>query len=147
MTQIGKVKNQSGNGLNLVFLFISGFIIAFIIFDAIGVNLIGTSTNKSDFYKRDTYQSIFLTNGSVFFGKVTNQSDTAIEIDDVYYLKASAIQQQDVAVDANNLALVKVTDDIHSPENRAEIRLDQVLFIQNLDQNSKVLQSIRGRIN
>lgn len=146
MTQIGKVKNQSVSFLPFIFIFV-GLIFGFIIFDLVGINLFGS--NNSNFYKSDTYQSVFLTNGSVFFGKIIKQNESAIVLQDVYYLKSNDIQNQSGAESAElgNLALVKVTNDIHSPENEAEIRLDQVLFIQNLTLESRVLQSIRNGIN
>lgn len=146
MTQIGKVKKQSVSFFTTIFFFI-GLIFGFILFDLADINLIGNA--NSNFYKADTYQSIFLTNGSVFFGKIIKQNENTIVLQDVYYLKSNNIQNQDSSepIELGNLALVKVTNDIHSPENEAEIRLDQVLFIQNLSQGSRVLQSIRNGEN
>lgn len=145
MTQIGKVKNQPNSLIPIMFILV-GLVLGFIIFGLVGFNLVGNS--NSNFYKSDTYQSVFLTNGSVFFGKIINQNESTIILQDVYYLKSNDIQNKaGGTVELGNLALVKVTNDIHSPENEAEIRLDQVLFIQNLTQESRVLQSIRNGIN
>lgn len=96
--------------------------------------------------RSDRYQAVFLDNGQVFFGKLKNVHGKYLRLEDAYYTKkqdlpANATAEQKAAVDAN-VSLVKVGDEVYGPENIIQIRAEQVLFWQNLTQDSKVSKAI-----
>lgn len=94
----------------------------------------------------DKYQAVFLDNGQVFFGKLKNTSGTYLTLEKAYYTQkqdlpdgASAEQK---AATSNNVSLVKVGDEVYGPEGVMRIRSEQVLFWQNLRNDSKVAKAI-----
>lgn len=99
-----------------------------------------------DGVKKGQYQAIFLTNGQVYFGKLSGVNDSYIDLTDIYYLQV----QQSVQPDANKTAtenpqvsLAKLGSELHGPEDQMKINRDQVLFWENLKDNGKVVEAIK----
>ncbi|MDP2708600.1 MAG: hypothetical protein Q8O93_00895 [bacterium] len=99
----------------------------------------------ADFSK---YQAVFLTNGQVYFGKVTDANSQTLVLEDIYYLRSSqSLQTSDgqpavEPAEADNFSLVKLGNEIHGPEDRMNINLSQVLFVEDLKNSSKVVEAI-----
>ncbi len=97
----------------------------------------------------DKYQAVFLSNGQVYFGKVTDINLQTLVLEDIYYLRmsqalqASSLGEETGQVSADNFSLIKLGNEIHGPENKMNINLDHVLFIENLSNDSKVVEAIR----
>jgi hypothetical protein len=101
--------------------------------------------------QRDKYQAVFLTNGQVYFGKLSGASGESMQLTDVYYLQV----QQDVQgesgdqaqteenKDQSQVSLAKLGSELHGPEDAMQINRDQVLFWENLTDNSKVVTAIK----
>lgn len=92
------------------------------------------------------YQAVFLTNGQVYFGKVANQKSTWVELTDIYYLQSrDSLQNQDRDDFSNqsDLTLVKLGQELHGPEDYMQILRDHILFIEDLAEDSKVVQAIK----
>ena len=95
----------------------------------------------------EKYQSIFLSNGQVYFGKVVDVNSETLVLTDVYYLKTYQNLQagtDESAADTSleSFSLVKLGNEIHGPEDRMSINLDHVLFVEDLKDNSKVVEAI-----
>lgn len=93
--------------------------------------------------KKDQYQAVFLTNDQVYFGKLARINSKYIEMTDIYYLQV----QQDVqpakdSEDQPQVSLAKLGDELHGPEDKMTINREQVLFWENLKNDSKVVQAI-----
>jgi len=107
----------------------------------------GRLSNWADFTK---YQAVFLTNGQVYFGKVTDANQETLVLEDIYYLRSSKnLQTSDNAAgagtpEADNFSLVKLGNEIHGPEDKMSINLSQVLFVEDLKTDSKVVEAIRA---
>jgi hypothetical protein len=83
------------------------------------------------------YQAVFLDNGQVYFGKLDQSDEVFFTLTDVFYL------QSGVAVtETANLALTKLGAEAHGPEDRMQINVDHVLFIEDMKSDSKVVQAI-----
>lgn len=101
--------------------------------------------NWADFSK---YQAVFLSNGQVYFGKVTDANTQTLVMEDIYYLRSAANLQisesksPDSTAETDNFALVKLGNEIHGPEDRMSINLSHVLFVENLKPDSKVVEAI-----
>lgn len=96
--------------------------------------------------RSDRYQAVFLSNGQVFFGKLTNIHGPYLRLEKAYYTKKAelpdnATEEQRQATN-NNISLVKVGDEVYGPENYMTIKSDQVLFWQDLKTDSKVTKAI-----
>ncbi len=84
------------------------------------------------------WQSVFLENGQVYFGKLSNISDEYVALSNVYYLKEASDLQ------GANLNLVKLGGELHGPEDVMYIRKDSISFWENMKPTSRVVQSIEG---
>lgn len=84
------------------------------------------------------YQAVFLDNGQVYFGKLESTREDFVTLTDVFYLQAGSSMIDQTA----NLALTKLGNEAHGPEDKMEINVDHVLFIEDMKADSKVVQAI-----
>lgn len=93
------------------------------------------------------YQAVFLSNGQVYFGKTANEGSSTVKLSDIYYLR---VQQQVQPKDSQatdqqpQVSLVKLGNEIHGPLDAMRINRDQVLFIEDLKEDGKVVTAIRN---
>jgi hypothetical protein len=90
------------------------------------------------------YQAVFLSNGQVYFGKVANKDDNFVKLTDIYYLQLKQPlqnQNQDM-LNQPDLTLIKLGNELHGPADMMEINRTQILFIEDLKKDSKVVQAI-----
>lgn len=95
------------------------------------------------------YQAVFLSNGQVYFGKVTDANSQTLVLENIYYLRSAGNLQVSEAKDstaapADNFSLIKLGNELHGPEDKMSINLSQVLFTENLKADSKVVEAIRA---
>ena len=83
---------------------------------------------------RDLYQAVFLTNGSTYFGRLQQQGDEWFVLTDVFYLSVS----QDSAPQ-----LIKRGSEPQGPREPMIIPQLQVLFIENLRDDSEIVAAIK----
>lgn len=98
------------------------------------------------------YQAVFLTNGQVYFGKLSELNNKYVTISDIYYLQVQqgstttdgkSLQNASNSTDTNaQVSLAKLGSELHGPEDKMHISADQVLFWENLKDNGKVTQAI-----
>jgi hypothetical protein len=97
------------------------------------------------------YDAVFLTNGQVYFGKLSDVSDQYMTLKDIYYLQLvpSDLQgQQQQAANSNQqgqLALRKLgkSGELHGPVDVMRINRDQVLYYQEITEEGAVMKAIR----
>lgn len=93
------------------------------------------------------YQAIFLTNGQVYFGKASGINSNYVTLKDVYYLQVSQVLQPVQGKKENqpqqsiSLAKLGVTE-LHKPKDEMMINRDQIIFIEDLEMDSQVVQAI-----
>ncbi len=98
------------------------------------------------------YQAVFLSNGQVYFGKLSDVSDTYVTLRDIYYLQVVQQQQQlqgQQAVQAGQspqVSLVKLGNELHGPADVMKINRSQILFYEDLKQDSQVVRAIRDYV-
>jgi len=90
------------------------------------------------------YQAVFMTNGQVYFGKLTDVTSNYQTLTDVYYLQV----QQDVQpakVDSTNsqISLNKLGSELHGPTDKMNIAESQILFWEDLKDDSAVVAAIK----
>ena len=83
------------------------------------------------------YQAIFLDNGQVYFGKLEKTQGSFYLLKDVFYLQSNVAVEQ-----ASNLSLTKLGSEAHGPEDEMSINTEHILFIENMKNDSKVVQAI-----
>ena len=96
----------------------------------------------------DQYQAVFLSNGQVYFGKITSRDSEDIVLQDVYYLRVQQKLQPAPTAEDNesqpqtSTSRIKLGNELHGPENVMVINKTQVLFTEPLRENSRVVQAI-----
>ena len=93
------------------------------------------------------YQAVFLTNGQVYFGKLSGENGQWATLKDIYYLQ---VQQQvqpkdstDQAAADQGLTLVKLGNELHGPVDSMSINRDQILFWEDIKSDGKVVEAIK----
>lgn len=102
-----------------------------------GSPLVSLGSNEQGTIVSGEYQAVFLDNGQVYFGKLEKTRDTFYTLTDVFYLQSNVAVEQ-----ASNLSLTKLGSEAHGPEDRMQINADHILFIENMKNDSKVVQAI-----
>lgn len=101
---------------------------------------LGSSKEKSS-----GYQAVFLTNGQVYFGKLSSKGNRYLKLKDIYYLQLAQSPQPSgsASTDAQTqISLVKLGNELHGPVDAMEINRDHVLFIEDMKDNAKVVEAI-----
>lgn len=94
--------------------------------------------------QKSRYQAVFLTDGQVYFGKLSNIKADYVSVTDVYYLQSNT--QTDVTKESGEgrpqPQLIKLGSEIHGPEDAIKIKAEQVSYWENLKTDSKVTKAI-----
>lgn len=83
------------------------------------------------------YSAVFLDNDQVYFGKVKYPKRTYVTVADVYYFGQTDSGQVD------DVVLVKLGSELHGPANEMKILRNHILFIEELMDDSRVVEAIR----
>jgi hypothetical protein len=94
------------------------------------------------------YEAVFLTNGQVYFGKLSHSGSDYLTLDDIYYLQVGPQQGSGTApTNASSTAqqqitLVKLGNELHGPVDEMHINRSQVLFYEDLKSDGQVVKAI-----
>lgn len=93
---------------------------------------------------KNLYQAVFLTNGQVYFGHLKNAETKNPVLTNIYYLQSTPQnpQQGSNQQQQPQLSLVKLGKELHGPEDKMVLKGDQILFWEDLKNDSKVVQAI-----
>jgi hypothetical protein len=133
-------------------------VLAIVIVGAAGWTLAGTKLSGKVLGANTSYQAVFLTNGQVYFGKMTDNGNW-IQLTDIYYLQVTQPLQQTANADQSktatpssttgsaatpqsNIQLVKLGSELHGPQDSMYIERDKILFWENMKDDSKVVAAI-----
>ena len=95
-----------------------------------------------------TYQAVFLTNGQVYFGKLSNATSDYLTLNDIYYLQVGPQQGsggtagQSATTSQQSITLVKLGQELHGPVDEMHISRSQVLFYEDLKDDGQVVKAI-----
>lgn len=90
------------------------------------------------------YQAVFLSNNQVYFGKLSNPRSAYPTLRDIYYLQVTQpLQPVDLSQSQSQINLVKLGGELHGPKDEMMINKDHILFIENLKDDSRVVNSIK----
>jgi hypothetical protein len=91
----------------------------------------------------DKYQAVFMTNGQVYFGKLADVTHTYADLTDVYYLQVQQAVQPAATDQKSQVSLTKLGSELHGPTDKMHISRDQILFWENLKDDSTVVKAIK----
>ena len=89
----------------------------------------------------DGYQVVYLASGQAYFGKLQNTTGEYLLL-----RRAYTTQNQTGAEDnaQPQTSLIKLSEQVYGPQDSISLKSDQVVFWQNLKDDSKVAQAIRN---
>lgn len=100
--------------------------------------------NESRQLNTGRYQAVFLTNNQVYFGKITNFDSKNVVLTDVFYIETPNQSQGNTSQANANYNLRKLgVNELHAPEDKMVISREQVIFWENLKDNSQVVTKIQ----
>lgn len=102
------------------------------------------------------WQAVFLNNGQIYFGHFSRSGISYWKLSDAYYIKVTKVpvaqpetkpgekknETPEPPQEETRTTLVKVTDDLHGPENTMFIPASNILFWQNLRDDSSIVRAI-----
>lgn len=91
---------------------------------------------------RNKRQAVFLTNGQVYFGYLREVNREYVKLTDTYYLQVA--QPLQPSQPQQQISLVKLGNEIHGPEDDMYIPKSQIIFWENLKNDSPVVQTIKN---
>ncbi len=104
----------------------------------------GYKSEKAKQAKSDSKrQAVFLTSGQVYFGYISGKEKPTVILRDIYYLKADNKSDQSNSQDQSKPSLVKLGNELHGPEDIMYINRDQILFYENMRDDSEINQLIQ----
>lgn len=83
------------------------------------------------------YNAIFLDNNQVYFAKIKNTGRKYLTITDVYYFGKDSNDQY-----SDDITLRKLGSEVHGPTDEMKILEDHILYIEELREDSRVVQAI-----
>jgi hypothetical protein len=122
------------------------FSLAILVAATIGVVAFSNDNSaQSKFVNGKNYQAVFLTNGQVYFGNIKELGRDYIRLNNIYYLTQNTTTDSKGATTTDgNYTLVKLgCQQIHDPFDQMVIEQSQVSFWENLQDNGKVVTSIK----
>lgn len=92
----------------------------------------------------NSWQAVFLSNGQVYFGKLSREKSQYPVLREVYYLRVNQSPQpiREGEPPPTNLNLVKLGGELHGPEDEMRINREHILFIEDLKADSQLVQAI-----
>ena len=99
------------------------------------------------------YQAVFLTNGQVYFGKMSNVNSDYPTLTDIYYLQVvqpplqgqqAPGQTAPAAAAQPQISLVKLGNELHGPVDEMHIAKAQMLFYEDMKTDSQVVKAIQA---
>ena len=127
-------------------LFLIGIVVVFAIL--IGGYLAKQAISPNPINK-DKFQAVFLTNGQVYFGRLTRGHDY-YKLSDVYYLQNKTGDETNTSGQLSSngdVELIKLGNEVHGPEDSMIIEASQVLFFENLKNDGNVVKTIQQHQN
>lgn len=88
------------------------------------------------------YQAVFLNNDQVYFGHLSWSRGKA-KLTDVHYMRVTTVLQPQTNTPQQDLQIVKLGGELHGPEDGMFITKENIMFWENLRNDSAVVKSIQ----
>jgi hypothetical protein len=100
---------------------------------------------EAHYVDNEKVQAVFLTNGQVYFGKITAIKQGYVDLRDIYYLNSQSQPDSDgnTSGQPTSFSLVKLGCELHGPQDQMVINREQVSFWENLKSDGKVADAIK----
>lgn len=150
MIATNKQPNSKGSKKTVVIAVVAAIVLVALLI--LGMTIGRTMMSAEGSIQQNKFQAIFLTNGQVYFGKLSGVENNYVKVTQIYYLQVQqGVQPEDKKDGSTNsdaqVSLTKLGSELHGPEDAMYIAKDQILFWENLSDNSKVTEAIKAYQN
>lgn len=90
------------------------------------------------------WQAFFLSNGQVYFGKITSINSSELTITHIYYLKDKGATPSILDKNVPSHTLVKLGNEPHGPKDKMVINRQHIVFWENLKDEGKIVKAIKS---
>ncbi len=130
-------------------IWIAIIIVAVLIVAGIGWIVWSRMQPAGDGINTSRYQAVYLANGQIYFGKLETLGSNKMRLTNVYYLqtKTDSTTSGDASKDqsaSGNFQLIKLRGAVYGPSDEMIISNDQIIYFQNLEENSKASELIKS---
>lgn len=124
--------------------FVTGFVL---LIAAITCGFLVFQSGASGSIDGSKYQAVFLSNGQVYFGKLSVKNGEYLQLNKIFYLQTKdttdkSQNPQNTDSTDTNVQLIKLGSEVHGPDDEMIISKSQVLFFENLKTDGTVTKSI-----
>lgn len=106
--------------------------------------------DSDDLVKSEQFQAVFLDNGQVYFGDLSDTDKSYVRLTNIYYLQVNQPVQPDQVEQGEDpaeqqqaqISLAKLGNELHGPEDEMFIHRDKIVFWENLKNDGQVAQAI-----
>jgi hypothetical protein len=110
---------------------------------ALAIKIFITDSNReSGFIDKSKMQAVFLNNGQVYFGKITDLNSQYLNMAGIYYLRVNQQVQPGRQASQNDVSLVKLGCELHGPQDLMTINREQITFWENLKDDGQVAKAV-----
>lgn len=134
-----KINRPSAPRVDISFYKKPGVIILILAIAVAAYFLFFISEDKQEGTSEIGWYAVRLVNEEMYYGQIKDVAAEPVVVENVYY---SYDQDKNEADDTGNLRLVKRGEEIYGPTSKMIIRGEQILYIEPLKNESKVLQAI-----
>ena len=94
---------------------------------------------------KNTYQAVFLSNGQLYFGQISEMTNEYIKMEKPHFLQLAQDQAEleDSGVQPE-MQLISIKDEFHKPKDFVLIEKSSVIFIEELREASQIADAIEN---
>ncbi len=142
-TKVSKAPKDYGKAILVLTTLI--FVLV-LIFTSISLWQNGMARNTIQLLKyRDSYQAVFLNNGQVYFGNITEVTNKYIILKDPYSIKLQQTQaDEEGSTTQSEVKLLSIEDEFYKPAGYMLIEKSGILFIEELQDSSQIIGIIES---
>jgi len=118
------------------------FVAVILVAATIYLLLFAKGEDKATLEKTSNWYAVKLVDGEIFYGQIGNTASDPIVIKNVYYNYDQEKGETKDAKDSTSLRLVKRGEETHGPDGTMDIVRSQILYMESLKKESKVLDAI-----
>lgn len=138
----GKFKKiKHGKWLNFSWLVLL-FSVTIVIVAVTAAISMADSKSEEKFVDGSKMQAVFLNNGQVYFGNITELNSDYLNLANIYYLRVNQQVQPGKEASQNDVSLVKLGCELHGPQDLMTVNREQVTFWENLKDDGQVAKAV-----
>lgn len=137
--KLNKIKGAKWLNISWIALLFSVTVVIVALLAAITLS---EAKNEEKFVDKDKMQAVFLNNGQVYFGNITELNSSYLNMSNIYYLRVNQQVQPGQQATQNDVSLVKLGCELHGPVDLMTVNRDQVTFWENLKEDGQVAKAV-----